>query len=115
MIAFADPPPPVEAEPVIQPGRTIEELTQTVSASRLSTWLQCRLKFHMRYVAGISKPPTAALHVPVMCGLFHFNHKQKEYYESHHPSHCGTQARPCGSGQDHHQTPDAARIGLHPG
>ena len=44
-------------------GRTIEELTRTVSASRLSTWLQCRLKFHLRYVAGISKPPTAALHV----------------------------------------------------
>jgi len=63
MIAFADPPPPVEVEPVIQPGRSIEELTRTVSASRLSTWLQCRLKFHLRYVAGISKPPTAALHV----------------------------------------------------
>ena len=59
MIAFAD--PPAQAEP-IQQGRTIEELTQTVSASRLSTWLQCRLKFHLRYVAGISKPPSAALH-----------------------------------------------------
>ena len=62
MIAFADP-PPVENAPVIQLGRSIEELTATVSASRLSTWLQCRLKFHLRYVAGISKPPTAALHV----------------------------------------------------
>jgi CRISPR/Cas system-associated exonuclease Cas4 (RecB family) len=62
MIAFADP-PPVDTAPVIQPGRTIEELTSTVSASRLSTWLQCQLKFHLRYVAGISKPPTAALHV----------------------------------------------------
>jgi hypothetical protein len=61
MIAFADPPPAV-VEPV-KPGRTIEELTQTVSASRLSTWLQCRLKFHFRYVAGVPKPPTAALHV----------------------------------------------------
>lgn len=63
MIAFADPSPSVAAEPVIQAGRSIEELTATVSASRLSTWLQCRLKFHLRYVAGISKPPTAALHV----------------------------------------------------
>ena len=63
MIAFADPPAPAEAEPVNQPGRTIEELTATVSASRLSTWLQCRLKFHMRYVAGVLKAPSAALHV----------------------------------------------------
>ncbi len=61
MIAFADPPP--AAQPVPQPGRSIEELTSTVSASRLSTWLQCRLKFHLRYVAGVSKPPSAALHV----------------------------------------------------
>jgi len=61
MIAFADPPP--DTAPVIQPGRTIEELTATVSASRLSTWLQCRLKFHLRYVAGVAKPPSAALHV----------------------------------------------------
>jgi len=61
MIAFADPPPAVE---LVKPcGRTIEELTRSVSASRLATWLQCRLKFHMRYVAGVPKPPTAALHV----------------------------------------------------
>jgi len=64
MIAFAVPPAPAVApEPVFQPGRTIEELTATVSASRLSTWLQCRLKFHLRYVAGVVKPPSAALHV----------------------------------------------------
>ena len=63
MIAFADPPPPLSVEPAQQPGRTIEELTQTVSASRLSTWLQCRLKFHLRYVAGVLKAPSAALHV----------------------------------------------------
>jgi len=63
MIAFAVPPAPAGApEPVLQPGRTIEELTTTVSASRLGTWLQCRLKFHMRYVAGVAKPPTVALH-----------------------------------------------------
>lgn len=64
MIAFAVPPAPADApQPVFQPGRTIEELTATVSASRLSTWLQCRLKFHLRYVAGVVKPPSAALHV----------------------------------------------------
>ena len=64
MIAFADPPVPVEvAQPVIKTGRTIEELTRSVSASRLGTWLQCRLRFHLRYVAGVAKPPTAALHV----------------------------------------------------
>ena len=64
MIAFADPPVPVEAaQSVIKTGRTIEELTRSVSASRLGTWLQCRLRFHLRYVAGVAKPPTAALHV----------------------------------------------------
>lgn len=63
MIAFADPPPSLDVQPVKTCGRSIEELISTVSASRLSTWLQCRLKFHMRYVAGINKPPTAALHV----------------------------------------------------
>ena len=63
MIAFADPPPPVAAAPIPKPGRSIEELTSTVSASRLNTWLQCRLKFHFRYVAGIQKPVTPALHI----------------------------------------------------
>ncbi len=63
MIAFATPPPPTASEAVPPQGRSIEELTQTVSASRLNTWLQCRLKFHLRYVAGVPKPPTAALHV----------------------------------------------------
>ena len=56
MIALADPP---------QVGRTIEELTQTVSASRLTTWQQCRLKFYFRYLAGIVKPPSGALHIGV--------------------------------------------------
>jgi CRISPR/Cas system-associated exonuclease Cas4 (RecB family) len=43
--------------------RTIAELTKTVSASRLSTWQRCRLQFYFRYVAGIQKPPTPALHI----------------------------------------------------
>jgi len=59
MIALADPP---VAAPVPKP-RTLAELTETVSASRLSTWQRCRLLFFFRYVAGIVKPPSAALHV----------------------------------------------------
>jgi hypothetical protein len=43
--------------------RTIAELTKTVSASRLSTWQRCRLQFYFRYVAGIRKSPTPALHI----------------------------------------------------
>lgn len=57
MIAFAEPPAPAST------GRSIQELTQSVSASRLNTWLQCRLKFFFRYVAAILKPPSPALHV----------------------------------------------------
>lgn len=44
-------------------GRSIDELLETVSASRLSTWLQCRLKFWFRYVQGLSAPASPALHV----------------------------------------------------
>jgi hypothetical protein len=43
--------------------RTIAELTKTVSASRLSTWQRCRLQFYFRYVAGLQKSPTPALHI----------------------------------------------------
>ena len=49
------------AGPVVEPS-PIEKLKQSVSASRLSCWLQCRLKFYFRYVLKISKPKTAALH-----------------------------------------------------
>lgn len=38
-------------------------LQNTVSASRLNTFLQCRLKFFFRYVDEIEKPKTASLHV----------------------------------------------------
>lgn len=44
-------------------GRTIAELTKTVSASRLSVWQRCRLRFYFRYIAGIQKPPTPPLHI----------------------------------------------------
>src|SRR5205809_982816 len=43
--------------------RTIAELTQSISPSRLSTWQRCRLQFYFRYVAGIQKSPTPALHI----------------------------------------------------
>src|SRR6266567_1689973 len=61
MIAVADREPVATA--VVKVGRTIEELSKSTSASRLNTWQQCRLKFHFRYIAGIQKPPTPALHV----------------------------------------------------
>jgi putative RecB family exonuclease len=49
------------AGPVIEPS-PIEKLKLSVSASRLSCWLQCRLKFFFRYILKITKPKTAALH-----------------------------------------------------
>jgi putative RecB family exonuclease len=42
---------------------TLEQLKQTVSASRLSCWSKCRLQFYFRYVLKLTKPPTAALHL----------------------------------------------------
>jgi CRISPR/Cas system-associated exonuclease Cas4 (RecB family) len=42
---------------------TLEQLKQTVSASRLSCWSKCRLQFYYRYVLKLTKPPTAALHL----------------------------------------------------
>jgi CRISPR/Cas system-associated exonuclease Cas4 (RecB family) len=62
VIAIADPPAPSTGAEENQP-RTIAELTQTVSASRLSTWQRCRLQFYFRYVSGIQKAPSPALHI----------------------------------------------------
>ena len=45
------------------PARSLEDLQKTVSATRLNTWLQCRLKFYFRYVAQVRKRPTPALHI----------------------------------------------------
>ncbi len=61
MIAVAEPARVVPATPA-KPN-PIETLQKTVSASRLTCWLQCRLKFFFRYVQQISKPKTPALHV----------------------------------------------------
>jgi putative RecB family exonuclease len=41
----------------------IAGLLQTVSASRLTLFLQCRLKFYFRYVLAIPKPKAPVLHV----------------------------------------------------
>lgn len=55
----------VESAPAVNTRgvRSIEDLIANVSASRLSTWSQCRLKFFFRYVQGITKPKSPALHV----------------------------------------------------
>jgi putative RecB family exonuclease len=41
----------------------ITGLQNTVSASRLSLFLQCRLKFYFRYVLKLKKPKTPSLHL----------------------------------------------------
>jgi putative RecB family exonuclease len=43
-------------------ARTIKELLSNVSASRLSAFHQCRLKFMFRYVLGLVKPKSGAMH-----------------------------------------------------
>ena len=43
--------------------RSIDDLIANVSASRLSTWAQCRLKFYFRYVMGLHKAKSPSLHV----------------------------------------------------
>jgi CRISPR/Cas system-associated exonuclease Cas4 (RecB family) len=60
MIAALIDVPIAAPEPPLDP---IGELQKTVSASRLSCFLQCRLKFCFRYVQKIKKPPTPSLHV----------------------------------------------------
>jgi len=61
----------------VQPsgGRSIEDLISNVSASRLACFQQCRLKFMFRYVLGLVKPKSAALHVgtAVHAVLKHWN------------------------------------------
>ena len=51
-------PPPTEVD-------IIERLQIKVSPSKLSLFQSCRLKFFFRYVLGLKKPKTAALHVGV--------------------------------------------------
>ncbi|MGV3660978.1 MAG: RecB family exonuclease [Prosthecobacter sp.] len=58
MNAPADAPPQERSEKDILNG-----LQEKVSASRLSLFLQCRLKFYFRYVLRLTKPKTPSLHV----------------------------------------------------
>jgi putative RecB family exonuclease len=62
MISTVD---PLESAPAPEPtlDDRVTQLQQTISPSRLSLFLQCRLKFFFRHVAKIQKPKTAALHV----------------------------------------------------
>ena len=53
----------IEPPPVMETPERIRKLQETVSASRLNTFAQCRLKFFFRYVLKIPKAKTAALHV----------------------------------------------------
>ncbi len=57
--------PLAEAPPPCEPSEKdiITGLQEQVSASRLSLFLQCRLKFYFRYVLKLRKPKTAALHL----------------------------------------------------
>lgn len=41
----------------------LQQLQETVSASKLGTFFQCRLKYFFRYVLKLRKAKTAALHV----------------------------------------------------
>lgn len=52
----------LQSIPNERPGK-LAALQRTVSASRLNTFSQCRLKFYFRYVEEIRKPKTPALHV----------------------------------------------------
>jgi len=56
---------PIEGAPAAEPSldERVEQLKQTISASRLSLYLACRLKFFFRYVLKLQKPKSAALHV----------------------------------------------------
>ena len=59
MNTVAEAPPPTERSE----QDIIRALQDTVSASRLSLFLQCRLKFYFRYVLKLQKPKTASLHL----------------------------------------------------
>jgi putative RecB family exonuclease len=61
MIATIEPVESAASGPT--PDERVRELQRTVSASRLSLYLSCRLKFFFRYVARLKKPKPAALHV----------------------------------------------------
>lgn len=53
----------IQADPVSDVSDIIWALQQQTSASKLSTFSQCRLKFFFRYVVKVPKPKSASLHV----------------------------------------------------
>jgi len=55
--------PEAAAPSLASPEERLIRLQQTVSPSRLTLFLQCRLKFFFRYAAQIAKPTTPALPV----------------------------------------------------
>jgi len=59
MNTLAEAPPPTERSE----KDIIRSLQEEASASRLSLFLQCRLKFYYRYVLRLKKPKAASLHV----------------------------------------------------
>jgi putative RecB family exonuclease len=61
MIAPAEP-RVVKPVSIKRPIDRLAELQETISASRLGSWLQCRLKFYFRYVAELPKAPTPSMH-----------------------------------------------------
>lgn len=62
MSAVTEPPAPAATAPPTE-AEIITGLQRTVSPSRLTLFLLCRLKFWFRYVARLPKPKSAALHV----------------------------------------------------
>ncbi len=54
---------PAASPPERSEQDVITALQATVSASRLSLFLQCRLKFYFRYVLKLRKPKTVSLHL----------------------------------------------------
>jgi CRISPR/Cas system-associated exonuclease Cas4 (RecB family) len=59
----AAPTPTQVTEPAkTEPHDRVAELGKTISASRLSLWLQCSLKFYFRYILKVRKPATPSMH-----------------------------------------------------
>jgi CRISPR/Cas system-associated exonuclease Cas4 (RecB family) len=53
----------IDIAQAVRRTRSKDELLETISASRLGTWLSCRLKFYFRYLSGVEKPPSPAMRV----------------------------------------------------
>ena len=61
MIAIVESPSAIQRNGTTKIDR-VAELQQTISASRLGLWLQCRLRFFFCYVEGLQKPRTPSMH-----------------------------------------------------